>query len=167
MALDLITADGAVISIENSAGDEISSTQGQGTGLGWTADSTDVYYVVVSNSKQATQGIGTYSLTVAANTSLEDRHFDNPLSGTQLNFGAVYQGAISPESDVDYFSFFADRGVEYTLDLTYGSATAVTLEVNRVDGGIETIARNFGENNIVRWTAPDSAPYYIRISEVT
>ena len=165
VALDLITADGAVISIENSAGDEISSTQGQGTGLGWTADSTDVYYVVVSNSKQATQGIGTYSLTVAANTSLEDRHFDNPLSGTQLNFGAVYQGAISPESDVDYFSFFADRGVEYTLDLTYGSATAVTLEVNRVDGGIETIARNFGENNIVRWTAPDSAPYYIRISE--
>ncbi len=164
MSLDLLTADSVVISIENADGDKIKSTNGLGTGLGWTAASTGTFYVVVSHSPQATQGIGTYSLTVEANTSLEDRHLDTALNGTPLSFGTVYQGAISPQSDLDYFSFPAERGVEYTLDLTYGSATAVSLEVNSLVGGAETGARNFGESNIIRWTAPDSSTYYVAVS---
>ncbi|MCH8297276.1 MAG: hypothetical protein IH873_04355 [Chloroflexi bacterium] len=164
VALDLITANGAVVSIENPAGDTLSSTSGLGASLGWTAASTGTFYVVVSHSPQATQGIGTYSLTVEANTSLEDRHLDTALTGTPLSFGTVYQGAISPKSDVDYFSFPADRGVEYQLDLTYGSATAVSLEVNSLGGSPETGTRNFGESNIVHWTAPETATYYVKVS---
>ena len=164
VALELLTANGAVISIENDSGDTLSSTNGLGTGLGWTAASTGTFYVLVSHSPQASQGIGTYSLTVEANTSLEDRHLDTALSGTPLSFGTVYQGAISPLSDLDYFSFPADRGVEYLLDLTYGSATAVSLEVNSLGGSPESGARNFGESNIVRWTAPESATYYVKVS---
>ena len=164
VSLDLITADGAVISIENAAGEQLSTTNGLGTGLGWTAASTGVFYVVISELPQASQGIGSYAVTLEANTSLEDRHPDTVLSGTQISFGTVYQGAISPKSDLDYFSFLAERGVEYTLDLTYGSATAVSLEVNKLGGSSETLARNFGENNIVRWTAPDAATYYVKVS---
>lgn len=164
VALDLITANGAVISIVDGAGDELSSTNGLGAGLGWTATSTGIFYVVISHSPQATQGIGTYALILEANNSLEDRHFDTSSTGTSLSFGTVYQGAVSPKTDLDYFSFPAQRGVEYTLDLTYGSATAVALEVTGSDGGSETLARNFGQNNIVRWTAPDSATYYVKVS---
>ncbi len=164
VALDLITANGAVISIEDADGAMISSTNGLGTGLGWTADSTAIFYIVISHSPQATQGIGSYALTLEANTSLEDRHLDTVSSGTQIRFGTVYQGAISPETDLDYFSFVAKRGVEYTLDLTYGSATAVSLDINGPDGGPESLARNFGGNNIVRWTAPESATYYVKVS---
>ena len=164
VALELGSADGAVISIEDAAGKQISSTNGLGTGLGWTAASTGIFYVVVSESTQAAQSIGSYSLTMEANTSLEDRHLDTASSGTQLSFGTVYQGAISPKSDLDYFSFVAERGVEYTLDLTYGSATAVSLEVNTLGGGSDTVARNFGQDNIVLWTAPDSATYYVKVS---
>jgi hypothetical protein len=164
LELELITANGAVISIENSNGDTLSSTNGLGTGLGWTAASTGLFYVVVSHSPQATQGIGSYALTVSANTSLEDRHLDTAAIGTPLSFGTVYQGAISPQSDLDFFTFPAKRGVEYLLDLTYGSASAVSLEVNSVDGSADTGARNFGESNIVRWTAPDSATYFVKIA---
>ena len=164
VALDLITANGAVISIENSAGDTLTSTNGLGSGLGWTAASTGTFYVVVSYSPQATEGIGTYSLTVEANTSLEDRHLDTVTSGTPLSFGTVYQGAISPKSDLDYFSFPAERGVEYILELTYGSATSVSLEVNNPDGSSDTGARNFGESSLVFWTAPDSATYFVKVS---
>ena len=164
VALELITANGAVISIENGIGDTLSSTNGLGTGLGWTAASTGLFYVVVSYSPQATEGIGLYTLTVEANNNLEDRHLDTASSGTPLSFGTVYQGAISPKSDLDYFTFPAQRGVEYLLDLTYGSATSVSLEVNSVGGSADTGARNFGESNIVRWTAPDSATYFVKIS---
>ena len=164
LALDLITADGAVISIEDADGELVSATNGLGTGLGWTAGSTGTFYVVVSYSPQAAQGIGSYALTLAANTSLEDRHLDTDSSGTQIRFGTVYQGAISPETDLDYFAFSAERGVEYTMDLTYGSATAVSLDITSPAGGPEVLARNFGGNNIVRWTAPDSATYYIKVS---
>ena len=164
LALELISASGAVISIENSGGDTLSSTNGLGTGLGWTAASTSLFYVVVSHSPQATQGIGSYSLTVSANTSLEDRHLDTASIGTPLSFGTVYQGAISPQSDLDFFTFFAQRGVEYLLDLTYGSASAVSLEVNSVGGSADTGVRNFGESNTVLWTAPDSATYFVKIS---
>ena len=164
LELELITANGAVISIENADGDTLSSTNGLGTGLGWTAASTGLFYVVVSHSPQATQGVGSYSLTVSANTSLEDRHLDTAAIGTPLSFGTVYQGAISPQSDLDFFTFPAQRGVEYLLDLTYGSASAVSLEVNSVDGSADTGARNFGESNIVRWTAPDTATYFVKIS---
>ena len=164
VALDMISADGAVISIENSSGDTVSTTNGLGTGLGWTAASTGTFFVVVSHSAQAAQGIGTYSLMVEANTSLEDRHLDTALGGTPLSFGTVYQGAISPQSDFDYFSFPAERGVEYTLDLTYGSATSVSLEVNSLDGGTDSGARNYGESNIVKWTAPDTETYYVGVS---
>ena len=114
MALDLITIDGAVIAIEDATGEQISSSNG----LGWTADNSGIFYVVVSHSPNAIQGIGSCALTLEANTSLEDRHSDLASSGTQLSFGTVYQGAISPELDLDYFSFLAELGVEYTLDLT-------------------------------------------------
>ena len=162
--LEFLTATGAVISIENPAGDTLSSTSGLGSGLGWTAASTGVFYVVVSHSPQTAEGIGTYSLKVSANTSLEDRHLDTATSGTPLSFGTIYQGAISPQSDLDYFSFPAQRGVEYLLDVTYGSATAVSFEVNGLEGTSDTGARNFGENNIVLWTAPESATYYIKVA---
>ncbi len=164
VALELITANGAVISIENSDGDTLSSTNGLGTGLGWTAASTGLFYVVISHSPQATEGIGSYSLTVSANNSLEDRHLDTANTGTALSFGTVYQGAISPKSDLDFFTFPGQRGVEYLLDLTYGSATAVSLEVNNVGGSADTGARNFGESNIVRWTAPESGTYFVKVS---
>ena len=164
LELDLLTADGAVISIENPAGDTLSSTNGLGTGLGWTAASTGLFYVVVSHSPQANEGIGTYALTVSANTNLEDRHLDTASSGTPLSFGTIYQGAISPQSDLDYFSFPAERGVEYLLDMTYGSATAVSFEVSSLDGSSDSGARNFGESNIIRWTSPDSGTYYVRVS---
>ena len=164
LALELLTASGAVISIESLEGDTLSSTNGLGTGLGWTAASTGLFYVVISHSPQATEGIGSYSLTVSANTSLEDRHLDTASTGTPLSFGTVYQGAISPQSDLDFFTFPAMRGVEYILDLTYGSATAVSMEVNNVGGSADTGARNFGESNLVRWTAPDSGTYFVKVS---
>ena len=112
VAMELVTATGAVISIQNTGGETVNSTNGLGTGLAWTAASTERYYVVVSHSPQATSGIGSYSLVVSANTSLQDRHQDTPAMGTDLRLGNDYPGAMRPETDEDYLSFVAERGVD-------------------------------------------------------
>ena len=164
VSVELGTAGGAVIAIEDADGETIDTNGGLGTSLTWTALLSGSYYVVVSHSPQAPQGVGTYSLTVAANTDLEDRHQDTALSGTPISFGTVYQGAVSPAVDLDYFFFPAERGVEYTLDLTYGTAQAVTLSVNTLTGAPGAAARNFGESNVLRWIAPTSENYYVEIS---
>ncbi len=163
-SVELGTADGAIISIEDADGETVATTGGVGTGLGWTAPSSGNYYAVVSHSPRASVGIGTYALTVEANTSLEDRHPDTPSFSTPISFGTVYQGAISPDTDHDFFSFPADRGVEYTFDLTYGTADAVTLSVNAINAGPESATRNFGEANILHWIAPIDQTYYVDIS---
>ena len=54
--------------------------------------------------------------------------------------------------------------MEYLLDVTYGSATAVSFEVNGLEGTSDTGARNFGDDNIVLWTAPESATYYVKVA---
>ena len=163
-SVGLGTADGAVISIEDADGQTVATTGGVGTGLGWTAPDSRDYYAVVSHSPRALKGIGTYAFTVEANTSLEDRHPDTPSFSTPISFGTIYQGAISPDTDHDFFSFPADRGVEYTFDLTYGTADAVTLTVNAINAGAESATRNFGEANILRWIAPIDQTYYVDIS---
>ena len=164
VSVELGTTDGAVISIENAQGETVVTTGGVGTGLGWTAPSSGNFYAVVSHSPRALEGVGTYALTVEANTSLEDRHPDSALFSTPISFGTVYQAAISPDTDRDFFSFPADRGVEYTFDLTYGTAEAVTLSVNAINAGAESATRNFGEANVLRWIAPATQTYYVDIS---
>ena len=163
-SVELGTADGAIISIEDSTGQSVATSGGVGTGLGWTAPASGDFYAVVSHSPQALNGIGTYAFTVEANTSLEDRHPDSPSFSTPISFGTVYQGAISPATDRDFFSFPAERGVEYTFDLTYGTAEAVTLSVNAINAGAESATRNFGEANILRWISPIDQTYYVDIS---
>ena len=164
VSVELGTTDGTVISIETAQGETVATTGGVGTGLGWTAPSSGNFYVVVSHSPRALEGIGTYALTVEANTSLEDRHPGSALFSTPISFGTVYQAAISPDIDHDFFSFPADRGVEYTFDLTYGTAEAVTLSVNAINAGAESAVRNFGEANVLRWIAPATQTYYVDIS---
>ena len=164
VSVELGTTDGAVISIENAQGETVATTGGVGTELGWTAPSSGNFYAVVSHSPRALEGVGTYALTVEANTSLEDRHPDSALLSTPISFGTVYQAAISPDTDRDFFSFPADRGVEYTFDLTYGTAEAVTLSVNAINAGAESATRNFGEANVLRWIAPATQTYYVDVS---
>ncbi len=163
-AIELGAADGAIISIEDSTGETVATTGGVGTGLGWTAPTTGDYYAVLSHSPQASDGIGTYAFTVDANTSLKDRHPDTHSFSTPISFGTVYQGAISPETDRDFFSFPAERGVEYTFDLTYVTAEAVTLSVNALNAGAESATRNFGETNVLHWIAPIDQTFYVDIS---
>ena len=160
-ALD--TAQGLEITVIEPNGATEVSNGGLGTKVNLTASTSGTYYIVVSAPPQVGDPVGTYALKVESDEALEDRHGDNAASATQVTWGSTYQSSISPQGDSDYFKFEARRGVRYTFELAYGTAAAVSLTVDKGNGGTAA-ARNFGEGTDVLWIAPDNDDYFVTIT---
>ena len=120
--------------------------------------------MVVSASSQVPDVIGSYALKVEADTTMKDRYHDSADRASPISFGTVYQGAISPATDLDYLSFPAERGAVYIVQLTYGTAGAVDMAVKSQNSDNEPLARNFGASDAVRWVSPDGDTYYVELS---
>ena len=139
------------------------SNNGLGNRLVWIAPSDETYYMAVSNSGLPTNSVGPYSLVVNANTALEDHHGESREEATSISFGTVYLGAISPEDDLDYFSFQAKRGVEYNIDA--GPGAVVAISIANSEEGIETSNESLGSS--LDWTAPSDVTYFVVLSAST
>ena len=140
------------------------SNEGSGSQLDWIATEDGTYFVILSGSTRVTDSVGNYSLTVKADSTLEDRHSDLAKSATPISFGNSVAGAISPADDKDLFYFPARRGVMYTFELTYGSTAAVSLSVDSEDGGEAPVAANYGQETEVSWVATASGTYIVTVS---
>ncbi len=136
------------------------SNSGSGDTLSWIAPSDDTYFVAITASPRITDSIGTYSLQVNANTSLEDRHSESREGATPIGFGTVYNGAISPETDFDFFSFPAARGMKYIIDA--GSGAAVDISIGKPVGG--TVTSNEGLGSELEWVASESGTFFVILS---
>ena len=155
------TAQGIGLSVEGVGGNEVASNGGVGTGIEWVAPTNNLYYVVAYGSSQVRDPVGTYSLVVDGDESLGDRHGETVNFATSISFGNEHQGAVSPVNDRDYFSFEAQRGVIYTVNVTLGTAEGVEIVVVRADGLAEV--SNGGVGTTVEWTAPSSGNYFVAI----
>ena len=143
----------------------VASNYGEGTNVSWIAPSNGLYYVAVSKSPRLEDPTGTYSLTIEADTSLEDRHKGAPGGATPLGFGNAIAGAISPADDYDYFSFPGLRGDKYTLQVELGTAEGVRLTViNYRTGFTES---NYGVGTTLQWTALTNDTYVVVVSGST
>ena len=166
--LDLAAGENASVNIEDYKGEVLVTNRGGGQQISWTAPDDDGkdYYVTVAQASQASNPVGIYTITIEADTALQDRHDDTKEfgSGTQVSFGTTYQGAISPEDDLDYFIFAGQRGSEYTITANYVTVDALSLLVNRVQESTTTPARNFGDSNTLTWVPLLSGPHYIEVS---
>ncbi len=159
----LDSAPGVKITILDVDGEVKASNAGVGSAIDWTATVDAPYFVVVSGPSQISDAVGTYSLRVDQDDSLKDRHSDIEPLATQAVVGSTYRASLSPEGDLDYFSFSSSRGVRYSFELTYGTAGTVSLTVSKISGG-PAVARNFGEGTDVIWIAPDNDQYIVAIS---
>ena len=154
------TAEGVEIGVVNPGGRTEESNGGVGTNIEWIAPTTDTYFIAISAPPQGRDPVGTYRISVESSGGLEDRHGDGSESATQVTIDSTYQASISPEDDTDYFTFPAERGVRYIFELSYGTAAAVSLSVDKVDGG-PPATTNFGEGTDIVWIAPDNGVYYV------
>ena len=158
------TAEGVRITVAKPAGGTDVSTGGVGTKLEWTAKESGTYFIVISAPPQVNDPVGTYALTVGANSALEDRYGDSRASAASISVGTTYQAAISPEGDADYFSFRARRGVRYVFELNYDTAAAAFLTVDKAGGEPGASASNYGEGTDVVWIAPVDDQYFVAVS---
>ena len=164
LSAELGTAEEVEIAILDRDLEVLASNGGTGSTLVWPAPFEGKLVAAVSASTQVPDVLGTYSLTIAADPQLEDRYGESANRSLPISFGTLYQGAISPIDDQDFFSFSAERGVVYQFMLTYGTADAVSLSVNTLNGSPADAARNFGEAAELRWTADSDADYYAEVT---
>ena len=163
--VELGNARGVSIAVKNPNGSANAASDGISHNLEWIATDSGLYYIVIGAPAQLRDGIGTYTVKVEAETSLNDRHGDTPNGATQIGYGNAVAGAISPVNDLDYFSFQSRRGVRYTFAMDYGTTSGVSLTVRGNTTGQEVLASNFGEGSDVTWISPDHGTYYAVVSK--
>ena len=92
----------------------------------------------------------------------EDDHGNDIDNATAVTVGETTGGVIDYEFDADYFSFTAEEGVLYQIDVALGTLGDSTL--NLVDTGNWSLAYNddFGDSYASRviWTPTDSGKFY-------
>ncbi len=162
--LDSAAGEDASVAIEDSEGEVLVTNRGGGQQISWTAPSDGDFYVSLAQASQASDPVRIYTITIEADAALQDRHGDTVADGTQVSIGTTYQGSISPEDDLDYFTFAGQRGSGYTITANYVTVDALSLLVNRVEESTSTAARNFGDSNTLTWVPLLSGSQYIEVS---
>ncbi|MDE0137539.1 MAG: PPC domain-containing protein [bacterium] len=129
--------------------------------LYWTAPGTGTYYVRVTGFDVST---GTYTLTIAVSDIVDD-HPDSTTDATPVEIGVAAHGAIDYEGDSDYFTFEAEEGESYQLDVTLGTLEDSILELFDADGIWLDANDDFAESTASRlvWLAPGTGTYYILV----
>ncbi len=162
--LEAVSGEDASISIEDPDGEILVTNGGVGQEVSWTATTNGRQFITVAQAVRADNPIGTYTMTVRGDDDLQDRHGEDYSSGTRISFGTTYQGAISPEDDRDFFTFAAERGAEYFVEVKYGTVDALGLLVNTQGGSPSTAIRNFGDTNTLTWIPWVNGAYFIEVS---
>ena len=161
----------------NSPGQELTVAGGKKT-VTWTARTTDTYYVEVSGSINNLDGsfnLGDYTVSGFEDTRFLDRHSDLRNGATQISPGNVYQAAISPWTnqpnlastvnggdDYDFFSFQAQRGVQYDVEVELGTSEGVEIAIHSAFAGVKK--SNDGIGDTLSWISPSNSTYYVAVS---
>ena len=160
--VQLGSSGGVEISVVDNSGQKVPSTRTGETTLEWVAPDKGIYYARITGTGRVQNTVGTYTVTINSDDSLIDRHPDKRADAESIIIGKTHQGAVSPSDDLDYFSFQANRGVKYTIDLIPGTTEAVDVAIEKPSQGIE--ASHVGDGASLDWVAPSDNTYYLVIS---
>ena len=160
--VQLGSSGGVEISVVDNSGQKVPSTRTGETTLEWVAPDKGIYYARITGTGRVQNTVGTYTVTINSDDSLIDRYPDKRADAESIIIGKTHQGAVSPSDDLDYFSFQANRGVKYTIDLIPGTTEAVDVAIEKPSQGIE--ASHVGDGASLDWVAPSDNTYYLVIS---
>ena len=138
------------------------SAESTASRLYWTAPGTGTYHIRVTGFDIST---GTYTLTIAISDIVDD-HPDSTTDATAVEIGMAAHGAIDYEGDSDYFTFEAEDGEFYQLDVTLGTLEDSILELFDADGIWLDANDDFAESTASRliWQAPGTGTYYVQVA---
>lgn len=131
--------------------------------LFWTAPASGNYFVEVSGYGSI---IGSYTLSVSDKLPPDD-HGNSGASATPLDLNAPTAGDLGVPGDVDWFSFSATAGTEYTLRTTLDTLDDSVLALYDVDRTSLIVEDDDGGENLasrIFWTAPTTDRYYLVVN---
>ena len=91
-----------------------------------------------------------------------DDHGDFAVNATMVALFTVAPGSIETETDKDYFSFTAEKGFGYTIEVDEPEFNA-NMRLFDQDG----ISLLFSSSSSKNWNAPESGTYYVQIAAWT
>ena len=123
--------------------------------LSWYAGNSGERYVAVEG-----YGTGTYTLTVSL---IIDDHGDSEGDATAIGVGAEVGGELEYDGDFDYFSFQAEAGWSYQIDVALGTLDDSIVELYDADGSFLDANDNYGNTYASRlsWYATSSGEKYV------
>lgn len=127
--------------------------------INWTAPATGTYFLAVRSFSSS--GTGTYTLA----TSVVDDHGNSAIDASSVAVPSSTPGNIEVINDLDFFSFAAVSGIEYTIATTLLTNTDTTLTLYGTDG---TTSLAFDDDggpglaSLITWTAPASGTYFVQ-----
>ena len=114
------------------------------------------YYVLVGGF-----GTGSYTLRISPSDLTDDHgsHFD---TATAVTVGESVQGAVDYDGDWDWFTFEAQEGQTYEIDIALGTLPDSWMGLFAADGEVLAVNDDYGETLASRITleAPSSGTYY-------
>ena len=134
----------------------------------WVAPTHGSYYVSVEYRHG--RGVGSYTLMATSITHHDDDHSDGAANATRLSMGETVGGSLDYEFDIDYFSFGAEKGHGYSVNLDYGSSHLSDLKLYASDGFTPVpLAKYTLEDRDGRrlvWMATEIATHYLEVKSV-
>ncbi len=107
-----------------------------------------------------------FDFTVSGFITEPDDHGNDAATATHVDVASLTDGKLQPDGEVDWFSFDAVQGAEYTITTLLGTLSDSVLRLLDVDGlnSLE-IDDDSGENlgSMITWTAPTDGVFYIEV----
>ena len=129
----------------------------------WQALTRGDYYIVVGD--RVTHGSITLTVTDGEATEQlgRDDHGDSEGDATAIRVGADVQGELEYDGDFDYFSFQADAGWSYQIDVALGTLDDSIVELYDTDGSFLDSSDDYGNTYASRlsWRATSSGEKYV------
>ena len=165
------TLQDSVLTLSDAAGWELARDDDGGEGLGsrlyWEAPAAGRYTVAVASSPFWEDRTGAYTLTVTAGGD-DDDHGNAVATATALTVGAATPGVIDYENDRDVFTFEAESGVLYQIDVAPDTLANPVVTLSGPDG--EWLAEDDdggeGLGSRLYWEAPAAGPYTVEVRSV-
>jgi hypothetical protein len=128
----------------------------------WEVESPGTYYIEVSHYNLAA-GTGMYSFSVSI---LEDDHGNHTWSATPVMVdGDGVDGRIDVGGDIDFFSFYAEEGFSYLIELVGGTGMSMSLRDSRDSITFDYADEGSEANLRILWLSDTSRTRYVHVHQ--
>ena len=130
----------------------------------WAAPESGDYFIEVGAAWSSDTGVGDYTLTLAL-SDIQDDHANAIEDATAIQVGQSAAGNLDYNGDIDFFSFTAQAGQLYKIDVALGTLDDSYAALLNADGWTEVENDDYGDSlaSRINWAAPESGDYFIEV----